>query len=120
MLCLAETRSFSFRPSRTRWIFHRTPRDDAPDERLFPVLGCYHPITSFNGISRPAAAFPDQPGLGHAERNQQVSSEEEKGFEPLVPLGTAVFKTAALDHSATPPGRPQASTDGSVSSRFYA
>ena len=28
---------------------------------------------------------------------------EEKGFEPLVPFGTAVFKTAALDHSATPP-----------------
>ena len=28
---------------------------------------------------------------------------EEKGFEPLVPCGTAVFKTAAFDHSATPP-----------------
>jgi hypothetical protein len=31
-------------------------------------------------------------------------SAEEKGFEPLVPFGTAVFKTAAFDHSATPPG----------------
>src|SRR5215470_10376889 len=29
---------------------------------------------------------------------------EEEGFEPPVPLGTAVFKTAALNHSATPPG----------------
>ena len=25
------------------------------------------------------------------------------GFEPTVPCGTAVFKTAALSHSATPP-----------------
>jgi hypothetical protein len=25
------------------------------------------------------------------------------GFEPAVPCGTAVFKTAALSHSATPP-----------------
>ena len=29
---------------------------------------------------------------------------EEEGFEPPVPLGTAVFKTAALSRSATPPG----------------
>ena len=28
---------------------------------------------------------------------------EEEGFEPPVPFGTAVFKTAALNHSATPP-----------------
>ena len=28
---------------------------------------------------------------------------EVKGFEPLVRCRTAVFKTAALDHSATPP-----------------
>ena len=27
---------------------------------------------------------------------------ESKGFEPLVPCGTTVFKTAAFDHSATP------------------
>jgi hypothetical protein len=25
------------------------------------------------------------------------------GFEPTVPLGTAIFKTAALNHSAIPP-----------------
>ena len=25
------------------------------------------------------------------------------GFEPTVPCGTTVFKTAAFDHSATPP-----------------
>ncbi len=29
---------------------------------------------------------------------------EEEGFEPPVPFSTAVFKTAAIDHSATPPG----------------
>ncbi len=27
---------------------------------------------------------------------------EEEGFEPPVPRGTTVFKTAAFDHSATP------------------
>ncbi len=30
-------------------------------------------------------------------------SAGEEGFEPPVPFGTAVFKTAALNHSATPP-----------------
>ena len=28
---------------------------------------------------------------------------ESKGFEPLVPCGTTVFKTAAFDHSANSP-----------------
>ena len=28
---------------------------------------------------------------------------ERVGFEPTVPCGTAVFKTAAIDHSATSP-----------------
>ena len=28
---------------------------------------------------------------------------EGKGFEPLVPFSTTVFKTAAIDHSAIPP-----------------
>ncbi len=28
---------------------------------------------------------------------------EEVGFEPTVPLGTTVFKTAAFNHSAIPP-----------------
>jgi len=37
-------------------------------------------------------------------RGQRHGGAEEKGFEPLVPFGTAVFKTAAFDHSATPPG----------------
>ena len=34
-------------------------------------------------------------------RFSQFSAEEE-GFEPPVPRGTTVFKTAAFDHSATP------------------
>ena len=29
---------------------------------------------------------------------------EKEGFEPPVPCGTTVFKTAAFDHSAIPPG----------------
>jgi hypothetical protein len=32
-----------------------------------------------------------------------MPSAERKGFEPPVPDGTAVFKTAAFDHSATSP-----------------
>jgi hypothetical protein len=32
------------------------------------------------------------------------ANAEEEGFEPPVPCGTTVFKTAAFDHSAIPPG----------------
>ena len=35
-------------------------------------------------------------------------SAEEEGFEPPVALTTAVFKTAAFNHSATPPVMPEA------------
>ena len=31
---------------------------------------------------------------------------ERRGFEPRVPRGTTVFKTAAIDHSATSPKLP--------------
>lgn len=31
-----------------------------------------------------------------------VFQAEEEGFEPPEPLGSTVFKTAAIDHSATP------------------
>ena len=31
---------------------------------------------------------------------------ERQGFEPRVPRGTTVFKTAAIDHSATSPKLP--------------
>ena len=30
---------------------------------------------------------------------------EREGFEPPVPLGTSVFKTGAIDHSATSPNK---------------
>ena len=33
-----------------------------------------------------------------------MKEAEGVGFEPTVPYGTTVFKTAAIDHSATPPG----------------
>ena len=35
-------------------------------------------------------------------KQTQASIAEEEGFEPPVPRGTTVFKTAAFDHSATP------------------
>ena len=40
----------------------------------------------------------------HSPVTEQRVAEEE-GFEPSVPFSTAVFKTAALNHSATPPGK---------------
>ena len=33
----------------------------------------------------------------------RINKTEEEGFEPPVPYGTTVFKTVALNHSATPP-----------------
>ena len=33
-----------------------------------------------------------------------MNRAENVGFEPTVPLGTTVFKTAAIDHSANSPG----------------
>ena len=36
--------------------------------------------------------------------DNDVLPTEEEGFEPPVPCGTAVFKTATLSHSVTPPG----------------
>ena len=38
---------------------------------------------------------------------------ERQGFEPRVPRSTTVFKTAAIDHSATSP-RPPFSRDASL------
>ena len=32
-----------------------------------------------------------------------IKKAEKEGFEPPVPCGTTVFKTAAFDHSATSP-----------------
>ena len=36
---------------------------------------------------------------------------EREGFEPPVPLSTAVFKTAAIDHSAISPSKAMQSYD---------
>ncbi len=43
---------------------------------------------------------PSRPSLRKAAENFLA---EGVGFEPTVPLGTAVFKTAAFSHSAIPP-----------------
>ena len=41
----------------------------------------------------------------HKEKKLAEASlkAEDEGFEPPVPCGTTVFKTAAIDHSANPP-----------------
>ncbi len=47
---------------------------------------------------------------GRAWRLQARKMAEEVGFEPTEPRGSTVFKTAAFDHSATPPRLNQHST----------
>ena len=62
------------------------------------------------GNSYPFTAFrvrPDRP-LRHLSKNFVSPTintwlAERQGFEPRVPRGTTVFKTAAIDHSATSP-----------------
>ena len=41
---------------------------------------------------------------GRKEGRKEAIPTEGEGFEPPEPFGSAVFKTAAIDHSATPPG----------------
>ncbi len=41
--------------------------------------------------------------LTRREAEEHTKYAEEVGFEPTVPYSTTVFKTAAFDHSATPP-----------------
>ena len=41
---------------------------------------------------------------GRWTRRCPIGLTEAEGFEPPEPFGSAVFKTAAIDHSATPPG----------------
>ena len=51
-----------------------------------------------------------------------IALAEEEGFEPPVPRGTTVFKTAAFDHSATPLATTVGSNKylaNSLSSLFY-
>ncbi len=43
-----------------------------------------------------------------SELNERLAEEE--GFEPPDPCGSTVFKTAAIDHSATPPRRDSSTT----------
>ena len=43
-------------------------------------------------------------GLAARSRRRWAMAEEE-GFEPPEPFGSTVFKTAAIDHSATPPSQ---------------
>lgn len=58
----------------------------------------------------PVGCFSEGPDCRAAPTTQNKNSQaiawllyaEEEGFEPPVPHGTTVFKTAAIDHSATP------------------
>ena len=54
----------------------------------------------------------------HGTRLNEMA--EEVGFEPTVPCGTTVFKTAAFNHSAIPPQLHQDSISPMTSGRGYA
>jgi hypothetical protein len=48
------------------------------------------------------------------------AAAEEEGFEPPVACTTAVFKTAAFDHSATPPKGFQPTTKDAAALQVFA
>ena len=96
------------RDSNPRWSYK--PHTPLAGERLQPlghlstnsiVKGPVARSRSPEGASAPGCLFlsfslyPGETGLARLA--------EEEGFEPPVGLPTAVFKTAAFDHSATPP-----------------
>jgi hypothetical protein len=49
--------------------------------------------------------IPQNKKMLHPFTGTKPFSTEEEGFEPPVPFGTAVFKTATLSHSVTPPAK---------------
>ena len=56
---------------------------------------------------RPAHSRADASGLPATTARRGVDLADGVGFEPTSPCGLAVFKTAALSHSAThPAARP--------------
>jgi len=62
------------------------------------------PKVGISGEKRPSSPVSG----GSVTRSKRVSYNSKKvaegvGFEPTEPCGSAVFKTAAIDHSATPP-----------------
>lgn len=50
------------------------------------------------------AKIKNRPGFPDRFGPLQQADAEREGFEPPVPCGTTVFKTAAIDHSAISPG----------------
>ena len=61
------------------------------DEKVRSLLPCVDDDAGGGGIQ----------GRMHASRAKMA---EGVGFEPTRPFGLTVFKTAAIDHSAIPPG----------------
>jgi hypothetical protein len=67
--------------------------------------------SAFDALLQAAAPYAaqDRPNVwtmmrqrgDHAEIDKMLAEGE--GFEPPVPVGTVVFKTTAIDHSAIPP-----------------
>ncbi len=78
------------------------------EEGGIAVSLCSTPATS-RGLTPTAIRFPFQtPSVGSTPVSTPFFKKmaEREGFEPPVPLGTTVFKTAAFDHSAiSPPER---------------
>ena len=83
----------------------RTSLSAVPEGNLTPSRRA-RPLGGPRGIARDRDGTRRSRGeefVGMASGGGRGDMAEGVGFEPTVPCGTAVFKTAALNHSATPP-----------------
>ena len=71
------------------------PNDESRTCMPSPIRPAQHPLTTPERSQAPQAC--------RIQEGRPMPAAEEEGFEPPVPCSTAVFKTAAFDHSATPP-----------------
>ena len=120
------------RDSNPRWSYK--PHTPLAGERLQPlghlsailIVTEPHKVRSIwpQGASAPAISQSLNLSISHSQIRVAPSLfrlAEEEGFEPPVGLPTAVFKTAAFDHSATPPqvgARRKANRSGRGSQEF--
>ena len=86
---------------------YRNRRRGAGGIRSSSLASCKLPRTRLRPLSAASCRlFLASLGAGSASNPLAAlifTSPEQEGFEPSVPCGTAVFKTASLDHSDTAP-----------------
>jgi hypothetical protein len=85
-------------------------REELREDALSRCGGCFKvspAIAAHSGLFRSLPlskrAWPGQGAKKPGHFVAGLSLAEREGFEPPLPCGKAVFKTAAIDHSATSP-----------------